>query len=227
MLKAVIFDVDGTLVDSVDAHARSWVESFARFGREIDFLEMRHLIGKGGDQILKDFLSADEIREFGSRLEEDRTEHLRSEHLPAVQGFPCVRELFQRILRDGKRIALASSANAEELEPYKFKAHIEDLVHNETSKDDAEKSKPHPDIFEAALRKLDRAPGQAIVVGDTPWDAIAAKRAGLRMIGVLCGGFPEAQLREAGCVAIYRDPEDLFVRYEDSPLGEKEPSSSF
>ena len=138
---------------------------------------------------------------------------------PRVRAFPKVRELFQRVRADGKRIALASSAKGDELEAYKEIAHIEDLVEEETSKDDAERSKPHPDIFEAALEKLgDLKPGEAVVVGDTPYDAEAAGKLGLKTVGVLCGGFPEAELRAAGCVAIYRDPADLLARYAESPL---------
>jgi phosphoglycolate phosphatase-like HAD superfamily hydrolase len=215
MLKAVIFDVDGTLVDSVDGHARAWVEAFAKFGRKIEFARMRHQIGKGGDQLMKEFLSKSEIEEFGKQLEKERGRIFQCDYLPFVTGFPFVRELFQRLLADGKKVVLASSAKGEELKTCQEKAHIEDLVQEQTSKDDAEKSKPHPDIFEAALGKLEGVSAdEAIVVGDTPWDAIAAKRAGLRTVGVLCGGFPESELRDAGCVAIFRDPEDLLVRYE-------------
>ena len=219
MIKAVIFDVDGTLIDSVDEHARAWVEAFARFGRHVEFSAVRHQIGKGGDQLMKEFLTKDEIEEIGEELEKDRKEHFQREHLPAVQGFPGVRDLFLHILASGRRVALASSAAGEELETYKEKAHIEDLVEEETSKDDADKSKPHPDIFQAVLEKLGGiAPEEAIIVGDTPWDAIAAKRAGVAMIGVLCGGFPEEELREAGCVAVFRSPADLLAHYEDSPI---------
>ncbi|MEI9896952.1 MAG: HAD family hydrolase [Chthoniobacter sp.] len=211
MLKAVIFDVDGTLVDSVDGHARAWVEAFAEYGYHIEFPRMRHQIGKGGDQLMKDFLSKKEIEEFGKDLEKNRMERFRNDYLPNVEGFPAVRELFQRLLADGKKVVLASSAMGEELETYKKKAHIVDLVDDETSKDDAEKSKPHPDIFEAALEKLKGISAEeAIVVGDTPWDAIAAKGAGLRTIGVLCGGFSEAELREAGCLAVFRDPKTYW-----------------
>jgi HAD superfamily hydrolase (TIGR01509 family) len=222
MLKAVIFDVDGTLVDSVDAHARAWVEVFAAFGRHIEFPRMRHQIGKGGDQLMKELLLPAEIEKFGKELEKKRTEIFQRDYLPAVAGFPAVRELFEHLLADGRKVVLASSAAGEELETYKKKAHVEDLVKDETSKDDAERSKPHPDIFEAALEKLEGViANEAIVVGDTPWDAIAAKRAGLRTIGVLCGGFPEAELREAGCLAIYRDPADLLARYDESPFGKR------
>jgi phosphoglycolate phosphatase-like HAD superfamily hydrolase len=131
-----------------------------------------------------------------------------------------VRELFERIKEDDKRIALASSAKGDELSVYKRIANIEDLVEEETSSDDAEKSKPHPDIFEAALGELGGIePAHAAVIGDTPYDAEAAGRAGLRnRIGVLCGGFPEKELRAAGMVEIYQDPADLLSQYEDSML---------
>ena len=123
------------------------------------------------------------------------------------------------IQQRGKRVVLASSAKDEELKTYKRIARIDDLVEEATSSEDAERSKPHPDIFEAALGRLgDVRPSEAVVVGDTPYDAQAAGKAGLRTVGVLCGGFPEAQLREAGCIAIYRDPADLLAHYEDSPL---------
>ncbi len=218
-VKAVIFDVDGTLVDSVDAHTRAWMEAFAAFERPVEFSRMRRQIGKGGDQLMKEFLSEAEIEDFGKELEKERTRIFQHTYLPPVTGFPGVRELFLRLLAEGKQTVLASSAAGEELEAYKKKAHIADLVKDEASKDDAEKSKPHPDIFEVALGKMEGVNAdEAIVVGDTPWDAIAAKRAGLRIVGVLCGGFPEAELREAGCVAVFRNPADLLAQYDVSPL---------
>jgi HAD superfamily hydrolase (TIGR01509 family) len=139
--------------------------------------------------------------------------------LPRVIPFPKVRELFERIRHDGKRIALASSGKEDEVEKYAEIAGIADLVDAKTSSDDAEESKPEPDIFQAAVRKLgDIAIDQIIAVGDTPYDAEAAGKIGLRTIGVLCGGFPEAELRAAGCIAIYRDPADLLSRYDSSPI---------
>jgi HAD superfamily hydrolase (TIGR01509 family) len=137
-----------------------------------------------------------------------------------VRPFPKVRELFKELLRRGVRIALASSAKKDELETYKKLVHIEDLVQAETSADDARRSKPHPDIFQAALNRLgkDIELARTFVVGDSPWDAIAAHRLGVRTIGVLCGGFPEQDLRQAGCIAIYRDPADLLQHLDQSPL---------
>jgi HAD superfamily hydrolase (TIGR01549 family) len=223
VVKAVIFDIDGTLVDSVDLHARAWQEAFAHFGKQFAFEKVRYQIGKGGDQLLPVFLSEREIEEFGDELTEYRGELFKREYLLRVVAFPRVRELFERVLRDGKRVALASSAKKDELKEYKRIADIEDLVEEEASADDAEKSKPHPDIFEAALSQLgDVEPSDAIVVGDTPYDAEAARKAGLRTIGLLSGGFPEEDLRAAGCVRIYKDAADLLANYDTSPLASEQ-----
>jgi HAD superfamily hydrolase (TIGR01549 family) len=227
VVKAVIFDIDGTLVDSVDLHARAWQEAFAHFGKQFPFEKIRYQIGKGGDQLLPVFLSGREIEEFGDELTEYRGELFKREYMPRVVAFPSVRELFERIRRDGKRIALASSAKKEELTEYKRIANIEDLVEDEASADDAEKSKPHPDIFEAALAALgDVQPSEAIVVGDTPYDAEAAGKAGLKTIGFLSGGFPEEDLRAAGCARIYRDAAELLSNYDTSPLASANASAA-
>lgn len=219
MIKAVIFDVDGTLVDSVDLHARAWQEAFAHFGKQFDFERVRSQIGKGGDQLMPVFLSQKELDEFGEELEEYRGELFKREYLPRVKVFPAVRELFQRVKDEGLQTALASSAKEDELKTYKKIARIEDLIEEETSSDDAEKSKPHPDIFEAALERLDdMSPAEAVVVGDTPYDAEAAAKAGLRTVGLLCGGWSEDELKRAGCVAVFKDPADLLARYPQSPL---------
>lgn len=222
MPKAVIFDIDGTLLDSVDLHAEAWQEAFRHFGYEIPFEEIRSQIGKGGDQLLPVFLSEEELKEKAKALEKYRGELFKKNYLPKVKAFPGVRELFEKIKAQGQELALASSAKGDELKDYERIANIEDLVEVETSSADAEKSKPHPDIFEVALERLHKKvkPEEAIVVGDSPHDAEGAKRAGLRTIGVRCGGFPEAALRGAGCIAIYDGPEDLLRNYETSPLAE-------
>jgi HAD superfamily hydrolase (TIGR01509 family) len=218
LIRAVIFDIDGTLVDSVDLHAKAWQETFAHFGHEVAFAEVRSQIGKGGDQLMPVFLSEAELDRRGDEIEAFRSNLFKTRYLPQVRGFPAVRQLFERVRANGQRIALASSAKADELATYKEIAGIADLVDEETSADDAERSKPHPDIFEAALTRLDGMdPSEAIVVGDSPYDAEAAGKIGLRTIGVLSGGFPQQDLRRAGCMAIYRDPTDLLARFERSP----------
>ncbi len=217
MPKAVIFDVDGTLVDSVDLHAQAWVDAFQAFGHDLGFEELRRQIGKGGDQLLPVFMSKEEIKEKGEALENYRSKVLKEKYLPQITPFPDVRALFERLIADGKRLVLASSAKQAELETYKKLTRIEDLLHAQTSSDDAEKSKPHPDIFNAAMQKLDGlSPDDVLVVGDTPYDAEAAAKAGLKTVGFLCGGWSEAELKQAGCVAIYQDPADLLRRYNDS-----------
>jgi len=225
MPKTVIFDVDGTLIDSVDPHAKSWQDAFGEYGRNIPFDEIRMQIGKGGNQLMPALLSDDDIEAFGEDLEKRRGVILNKRYLPKVQAFPSVRALFEHIQAEGLDTPLASSAKEDELETYKKVAHIEDLIDEQTSSDDAKSSKPDPDIFLAALKRLGNPdPRNVIVVGDTPCDAEAAGKAGLRTIGVLCGGFPDDSLREAGCIAIYQDPADLLARYDGSPLAEQSAS---
>jgi HAD superfamily hydrolase (TIGR01509 family) len=219
MVRGVIFDIDGTLVDSVDLHARAWQEAFAVFGFDVPFARVREQIGKGADQLMPALLLADAVKEKGEEIDEFRADHYKQNYLPLVEPFPAVRELFERVKADGKAIALASSAKGDELKTYKRVTRIGDLIEAETSSDDAERSKPHPDIFEAALERLGQIdPADVVVVGDTPYDAEAARRAGLRTVGVTCGGWPAETLRSAGCVAVYQDPADLLRHYDESPL---------
>lgn len=219
MVQAVIFDVDGTIVDSVDLHAQAWKVAFEKFGKTIPFQQVRRQIGKGSDQLLPVFFSKEELSRFGEELDDYRSDLFKNEYLPRVEAFPKVRELFQRIKNDGKEIVLASSAKTDELEIYKKIARIEDLVESETSSDDADRSKPYPDIFRAALARLNGiASENAIVIGDTPYDAEAASKANLETVGLLCGGWTEEELQSAGCLAIYRDAEDLLLDYDTHRL---------
>jgi HAD superfamily hydrolase (TIGR01509 family) len=206
-MRAVIFDIDGTLIDSVDLHARAWVEAFAHFGIQTDQSAVRSQIGKGGDELMPVFLTR---------------ERIERKYLPEVRPFPGVRPLFERIRADGLTIALASSGKRSEVERYTDILKIGDLVDVATSSDDADRSKPHPDIFKAALAKLDSKPSDTVhAVGDTPYDAEAAGKAGVPTLGLLCGGFPEADLSAAGCVAIFRDPQDLLDGFDRSPLAQR------
>ena len=215
MIEAFIFDIDGTLIDSNDFHAEAWQKAFEKFGKKISFDKIRPQIGKGADTLLPEFLTEREIEKFGDEIADLRGEIFKREYMSRVKPFPKVRELFRRIKDDGKKVALASSSNEEEVEKYKKIANIEDLVEKSTSADDGEKSKPEPDIFEAALKLLGNpAPKTVLVVGDTPYDAEAATKAKLKIVGVLCGGFPEKDLRENGCLEIYENPADLLEAYE-------------
>jgi phosphoglycolate phosphatase-like HAD superfamily hydrolase len=207
---AVIFDVDGTLVDSVDFHAEAWQRAFSAFGFEIDFLAIRSQIGKGGDQLLPVFLDGDILEKQGEKIEAYRQDLFEREYFHRVLGFPKVPELFRFLIDAGKTIALGSSAKKADLEVYKKAAGIEGMTTVETTSDDAERSKPHPDIFIAALDRLGLPAKDVIVVGDTPYDVEAAKKAGMKTIGLLCGGFSEDSLWDSDAADVYRDPDHLL-----------------
>jgi HAD superfamily hydrolase (TIGR01509 family) len=218
MLKAAIFDVDGTLLDSVDMHAIAWHEAMVKFGHKVSFEQVRSQIGKGGDKLIPVFLSASEQRDHGKELEAWRSERFKQRYLPLVRPFSAVPDLL-RLLRDnGLQIAVATSAKKDELDRYLEIAAISDLVEVTTSYDDVEESKPEPDVFETVLNKLKIDTADALAIGDTPYDAEAARKAGIRAIGVLCGGFTESSLRQAGCLDVYPGPAALFARFETSPL---------
>ena len=220
---AVIFDIDGTLVDSVDLHARAWQEALREFGFDLPFETVRHQIGKGSDKLIPDLIGPENSKRVFEALDKFRSNLWKSRYFGQVKPFPQTRELFQRIQQDGKQIALASSARGDELMRYKQIAGIDDLIQEETSSDDVDKSKPSPDVVEAALAKLNHPdPATAVMIGDTPWDIMAAAKAGVKSIGVLSGGFPEEELRAAGAVAIYRDPADLLLRYPETPIANPE-----
>jgi HAD superfamily hydrolase (TIGR01549 family) len=218
-MRAFIFDLDGTLVDSNELHVDSWDRAFRHFGKQFSREALRAQIGKGSDQYLPEFLTPEEIKRFGKELDEYRSQLFREEYLPRVRPFPKVRELFQRIRDDGKRIVLATSGKEEDTKYYVEKLlKIDDLIEGYTSADDANRSKPAPDIFTAALEKLgDVSAAEAINVGDTRFDIQAAAKVGLRTIALLCGGTAENILRRSGAIAVYRDPADLLRHYREMP----------
>jgi phosphoglycolate phosphatase-like HAD superfamily hydrolase len=214
-MSATIFDIDGTLIDSVDFHATAWQQALDHFGIRVTFEDVRSQIGKGGDQLLPVFVPPDRLDALKDKIESYRGDLFKREYLPQVRPFPRVRDLLARIKERRHRIVLASSAKAEEVAIYKRLANIADLVDAETSADDVDCSKPCPDVFEVALDRVRSDPSGAMVIGDSPFDAIAADKAGLKAIGVLCGGFPENDLRQAGCIAIFRDPADILERFPE------------
>ncbi|ERT07430.1 HAD hydrolase, IA, variant 1 family protein [Lyngbya aestuarii BL J] len=219
MPEAIIFDLDGTLVDSVHFHAEAWVKAFEQYGYHADFDKVRQQIGKGGEYILPEFISQEEIDKDGSKISDYRKQYYQKNLLGQVKPFPKVRELLERVKADGNQIVLASSARPKTVEHYQELLGIKDLINGVTSRGDVEQAKPHPDIFIAALNHFENVSKESvIVVGDSPYDAQAAEKISLSTVGVLCGGFSEDVLKEAGCIAIYKDPADLLDHYEESPL---------
>jgi HAD superfamily hydrolase (TIGR01509 family) len=189
-----------------------------KFGHDVSFEQVRTQIGKGGDQLIQVFLSADEQRDHGKEMEEWRRNRFKTAHLPLVRPFSAVPDLLRRVRHATVHVAVASSAKNDELAKYLDIAGIADLVDVTTSSNDVEQSKPAADIFETALGKLGIEGGDAVAIGDTPYDAIAAGKAGIPTIGVLCGGFTEGTLRQAGCTEIYTGPAGLFACFESSLL---------
>jgi HAD superfamily hydrolase (TIGR01549 family) len=216
--KAAIFDLDGTLLDSVDLHALAWHEAMVEFGHNVSFEQARSQIGKGGDKLIPVFLSVEEQRDHGKEMEEWRGNRFKTDYLPLVRPFSAVPDVLRCVRDAGVQIAIASSAKKDELEQYLDIARIADLVDLTASSDDVEESKPAPDIFEVVLKRLKIEGTDAVAIGDTPYDAAAAGKAKIATIGVLCGGFTESSLRQAGCVEIYPAPASLFARFEDSLL---------
>lgn len=213
MILAYIFDIDGTLVDSNELHVDSWDRAFQKFGKQFSREQLRAQIGKGSDQYLPEFLSKEEIEEFGKELDEYRSEIFRKEFLPRVKPFPKVKELFEAVRADEKQIVLASSGKKKDTQYYVDFLGVAELIQGYTSGDDADHSKPCPDIFEAALEKLDnRSPAGVRSVGDTRFDIEASGRAGISTIAFTGGGTPEDILRRAGAIAIFADPAEFLER---------------
>ena len=211
---AAILDVDGTLVDSNDAHARAWCDAFARHGIAVAFGPVRRAIGMGGDKLMPAVSGIDEGSDRGRAIADTRARLFRDTYLSQVRPFDRVRELLERLRGDGFTLAVASSAKQDELAPLLEIAGVQDLIQTRTSSDDAEGSKPEPDIVVAALARARCAPAHAVMLGDTPYDVEAARRAGVRIVAVECGGWPAADLD--GAVAVYASPSDLLHEYDRS-----------
>jgi HAD superfamily hydrolase (TIGR01509 family) len=211
-IDGIIFDVDGTLVDSNDLHAQAWQEAFRHFGKDVPFDQIRKHIGKGGDLLVPDLLNGKEMRTFGQELMDYRKEIFTGKYLEQVKPFPGIRETVEQ-LAEGRRILLASSADPDDVKHYVKLIGLKDIIDGSTSKKDAEFSKPSPEIFEAALEKLGTDADRTITVGDTPYDVLASHRAGLTIVAVLSGGFDKDALRKAEF--IFRDVAELQSRLSE------------
>jgi HAD superfamily hydrolase (TIGR01509 family) len=219
-LKGVIFDIDGTLVDSNDAHAQCWVDAFAEAGYEVPFKVVRPLIGMGADKLLPETIGIRHDSEQGKKLTKRRSKTFREKYLPRLRPFPGARALVLRVREDGLKAIVATSAKDEELKGLLKAAEVEDLMEEKATASDAKRSKPDPDIVEAAIEESGVAARDAVMIGDTPYDVEAATRAGVRIIAFRSGGWDDASLK--GAVQIYDGPVHLLTHYDASLLGRKD-----
>jgi HAD superfamily hydrolase (TIGR01509 family) len=209
-LKGVIFDVDGTLVDSNDAHAAAFVEAFGEFGFRVEFEEVRRLIGEGPDKLIPQL-----IGRYVEAIAERKKAIFMARYLPKVRAFPAVDLLLEKLRTMDCKLAVASSAARDELDALLDVAGAKAYFAEVADADDAARSKPEPDIVLAALDKLGLAAQRCVMVGDTPYDAAAARRAGLAFVGVRCGGWADRDLQPA--IAVYEDPADLLANILKDP----------
>jgi HAD superfamily hydrolase (TIGR01509 family) len=215
-MNVILLDIDGTLVDSNDAHASAWVDALREAKRDAPFAKVRRLIGKGGDKLLKEVANIDDESPEGKAITRRRSQIFRERYLPHVKPFPQVRDLLARMRGDGYRLVVATSAREDEMKALLDRTGGAELFEQATSSDDAENSKPDPDIVQAALRRARCRPEDALMLGDTPYDIEAARAAGVDTVALRSGGWSTAELH--GARAVYESAADLLQRYEDSPF---------
>lgn len=214
--KSVLLDVDGTLVDSNDAHAHAWCAALREAGFDVEFAAVRRLIGMGGDKLLPKIAGIDANSQQGEAVSKRRGQIFQQEYLRQIRPFPRVRELLSRMTQSGLELVIASSAKSDELDGLLEICGAADFIQGKTSSDDVGNSKPDPDIIHAALHRLGRSADSVIFLGDTPYDVEAGLKAGVRVIAVRSGGWKDADLR--GASKIYDDAADLLLHFDQSPL---------
>ena len=210
-LAGVLLDIDGTLVDSNDANTRAWVEAFLAHGVEINYMKLREGIGMGGDNFLPKIAHIKSDSPQGKAVSETRAEIIKSKYFPTLQAFPQVKELLTRMHADGLKLVVATSAKSDEADILLKLTGAADLIDAIATTEDAENSKPDPDIIHAALQKSGLDADSVVMLGDTPYDVEAAKKAGVAIIGVRCGGWTAPELK--GASAVYDDPQDVLEHY--------------
>lgn len=218
-IKGLILDVDGTLVDSNAFHARAWQQAMAEAGFMIGYEQVKALIGMKGSLLLPKAIQVEADSKTGKHIDERRSELFKKRYLPQVKAFPQTEKLLKRLYDDGVTLVVASSAQDDELEPLLKRAGAKSLIRGKTSAEDAEHSKPAPDIVEAALEKFTLPKSEILMLGDTPYDVAAANRAGVGCIALRCGGWDDESLKDA--VAIFESPADLLEHLDSSPLAQK------
>lgn len=218
-LKAIIFDVDGTLVDTNRVHVEAWRLAFQRHGFEVSTDRIAPEIGKGGDQLVPAILGEAADKEHGEALRhDDGQEFLQMATQQQITVFPCVRELMQALHERGLKVALATSGEKENLQATEKSAQfdLQGLADIVITSADVKQSKPAPDLVEVAVKKLGLAPAECVMVGDTPHDVEACQRAGVMCYGVLTGGHTKETLLKAGARLVWQDVADLLAHLDDA-----------
>jgi HAD superfamily hydrolase (TIGR01509 family) len=213
---AAILDVDGTLVDTNYQHALCWFEALRQHGATLPVWRIHRHIGMGGDQLVAALTDDAFEAEHGDDVRAAEAA-LYGHAIRSVAVLDGAVALLDALREEGREIVLASSAKAGEVDHYLDLLDARERVTGWTTSADVERTKPHPDLVAAALERLDA--DEAVLVGDTPWDVEAAERAGVPTIAVLTGGFSEAELRDAGAVAVFEDVPQLLGRRGETPLG--------
>ena len=224
MYRAVVFDVDGTLVDSNDAHAQAWVQAIAESGRQVDFARVRPLIGMGSDKLLPELTGLSADSDDGRAIAERRRTIFQREFIPTLQPTRGAHELLEWLRDERMKLVVATSAESAELHDLLQIANATKQFDATTTSDDADRSKPDPDVVRAAINLTECPIGEVMMIGDTPYDVQAAHRAGIGIIALRCGGWPDEALK--GALAIYDDPGDLLERYDLSPFKRPAPLRS-
>jgi len=212
----VLFDVDGTLVDTSYLHAVTWWEAFRQQGHRVPMAAVHRAVGMGSDQLLDHLLPEDRDRDADEAMSAAHGA-LYAEYWPRLAPLNGAADLLRACADRGLKVVLASSAKGPELAAMRAALDADDAVDDATASDDVESSKPAPDLVQQALERAGTEPEESVFVGDTAWDVRAAGRAGVRCLAVLTGGWSRAELAEAGAAAVYDDPADL-LRHLDSAL---------
>jgi HAD superfamily hydrolase (TIGR01509 family) len=213
----VLFDVDGTLVDSTYFHTIAWWQAFRQFDLTVSSARIHRAIGMGSDHILDHLLGQDRNRDDDGKITEAQAA-LHAAYWPALQPTLGARDLLTACKRRGLRTVLASSAEGRELAALRRAIDADDVIDEVTTADDADASKPSPDIVQIALDKAGLTPARAIFIGDAVWDVYACQKAGVPCIGLTCGGTSASELLDAGAVAVYDDPAALLAVIDRSAL---------
>jgi HAD superfamily hydrolase (TIGR01509 family) len=211
-VKAVLFDVDGTLVDTNYLHAVAWWEAFAQAGHHVPMARIHRAVGMGSDRLLDALLPGDRDRDADGGL---TTAHaaLYSVYWCRLQPLPGATRLLRACHDHGLRVVLASSADPDELKVLRAALDADDAIDAATSAGDVDSSKPAPDLVQVALEQAGASPAETVFVGDSVWDVHACRQAGVRCIGLLSGGTSRAELTDAGAVAVYDGPDDLVEAF--------------